>query len=88
MQPRVKLHVPVTGKAQPIQPRRCPNKCVFSYLRSVCEDVLMDFDALVEAETALGTAAVIVMNKQVLNYKQYFNIIPYTTNDYKFIIKY
>jgi NADH:ubiquinone oxidoreductase subunit F (NADH-binding) len=25
----------------------------------------MDFDALVEAETALGTAAVIVMNKQV-----------------------
>ena len=32
---------------------------------SVCEDVLMDFDALVEAETALGSAAVIVMNKQV-----------------------
>ena len=32
---------------------------------SVSEDVLMDFDALVEAETALGTAAVIVMNKQV-----------------------
>jgi len=31
---------------------------------SVCEDVLMDFDALVEAQTALGTAAVIVMNKQ------------------------
>ena len=25
----------------------------------------MDFDALVEAETGLGTAAVIVMNKQV-----------------------
>lgn len=32
---------------------------------SVCEDVLMDFDALVEAQTGLGTAAVIVMNKQV-----------------------
>lgn len=32
--------------------------------KHACEDVLMDFDALVEAETALGTAAVIVMNKQ------------------------
>ena len=32
---------------------------------SVCEDVLMDFDALVEAQTGLGTAALIVMNKQV-----------------------
>ena len=32
---------------------------------SVCEDVLMDFDALVEAQTGLGTAAIIVMNKQV-----------------------
>lgn len=36
-----------------------------SLLCSVCEDVLMDFDALVEAQTGLGTAAVIVMNKQV-----------------------
>ena len=35
---------------------------------SVCEDVLMGFDALVEAETALGTAAVIVMNKQVFSW--------------------
>ena len=33
---------------------------------SVCEDVLMDFDALVEAQTGLGTAAIIVMNKQVV----------------------
>lgn len=32
--------------------------------KSVCEDVLMDFDALVEAQTGLGTAAIIVMNKQ------------------------
>merc|ERR1712178_656401 len=31
---------------------------------SVCSDVLMDFDSLVESQTALGTAAVIVMNKQ------------------------
>ena len=31
---------------------------------SVCEDVMMDFDDLVRAQTALGTAAVIVMNKQ------------------------
>nr|XP_054760173.1 NADH dehydrogenase [ubiquinone] flavoprotein 1, mitochondrial-like [Lytechinus pictus] len=32
--------------------------------KDVCEDVLMDFDALVAAQTGLGTAAVIVMNKQ------------------------
>ena len=31
--------------------------------REVCDDVLMDFDALKEAETGLGTAAVIVMDK-------------------------
>lgn len=30
----------------------------------VCSTVLTDFDALVEAKTALGTAALIVMNKQ------------------------
>merc|ERR1719204_1328898 len=30
----------------------------------VCEDVMMDFDDLVRAQTGLGTAAVIVMNKQ------------------------
>lgn len=35
------------------------------YLDSrVCDDVMMDFDALVAAQTGLGTAAVIVMNKQ------------------------
>jgi len=32
--------------------------------KKVCDDVLMDFDALVAAQTGLGTAAVIVMNKQ------------------------
>ena len=32
-------------------------------LCSVCDDVMMDFDALVQAQTGLGTAAVIVMNK-------------------------
>jgi hypothetical protein len=31
---------------------------------SVCEDVIMDFDGLVAAQTSLGTAAIIVMNKQ------------------------
>jgi NADH-quinone oxidoreductase subunit F len=31
--------------------------------KSVCDDVLMDFDALRDAQTALGTAAVIVMDK-------------------------
>ena len=30
---------------------------------SVCETVLMDFDSLIEAQTSLGTAALIVMNK-------------------------
>jgi len=32
--------------------------------KNVCDDVLMDFDALVQAQTGLGTAAIIVMNKQ------------------------
>lgn len=32
--------------------------------KDVCEDVLMDFDALVDVQTGLGTAALIVMNKQ------------------------
>lgn len=31
--------------------------------KHICDDVLMDFDALVEADSALGTAAVIVMDK-------------------------
>uniref|UniRef100_A0A4Y0BH22 NADH dehydrogenase [ubiquinone] flavoprotein 1, mitochondrial n=1 Tax=Anopheles funestus TaxID=62324 RepID=A0A4Y0BH22_ANOFN len=31
--------------------------------KSVCEDVLMDFDGLVQAQTSLGTAAIIVMDK-------------------------
>jgi len=30
---------------------------------SVCDNVMMDFDDLVAKQTALGTAAVIVMNK-------------------------
>ena len=30
---------------------------------SICDDVLMDFDALVEVQSGLGTAAVIVMDK-------------------------
>ncbi|XP_063375974.1 NADH dehydrogenase [ubiquinone] flavoprotein 1, mitochondrial-like [Cydia fagiglandana] len=32
--------------------------------KDVCETVLMDFDGLVAAQTSLGTAAIIVMNKQ------------------------
>lgn len=28
---------------------------------SICDDVLMDFDALVQVKSGLGTAAVIVM---------------------------
>ncbi|MEQ9326881.1 MAG: NADH-quinone oxidoreductase subunit NuoF, partial [Rhodospirillales bacterium] len=33
--------------------------------RSICDEVLMDFDALRDAKTGLGTAAVIVMDKSV-----------------------
>lgn len=33
--------------------------------RSVCDTVLMDFDGLVQAQTGLGTAALIVMDKSV-----------------------
>ena len=33
--------------------------------KSVCEDVLMDFDGLLQAQTGLGTAAIIVMDKSV-----------------------
>ena len=36
----------------------------------------MDFDALVEAQTGLGTAAVIVMNKQVLMAVQFSHAFP------------
>lgn len=32
--------------------------------KSICDDVLMDFDALVEVQSGLGTAAVIVINQQ------------------------
>merc|ERR1712121_422079 len=32
--------------------------------KKVCDDVMMDFDGLVATQTSLGTAAVIVMNKQ------------------------
>lgn len=31
--------------------------------RALCEDVLMDFDALKDAQSGLGTAAVIVMDR-------------------------
>ena len=32
--------------------------------KKICEEVLMDFDSLVAAQTGLGTAAIIVMNQQ------------------------
>jgi len=34
------------------------------YQKKKCEEVLMDFDSLVQAQSGLGTAAIIVMNKQ------------------------
>lgn len=40
--------------------------------RKVCEEVLMDFDGLIQAQTGLGTAAIIVMDKSVsLSPRQY-----------------
>lgn len=33
--------------------------------KHVCEDVPMDFDGLIQAQTGLGTAALIVMDKSV-----------------------
>lgn len=33
--------------------------------KNVCEEVLMDFDGLIQAQTGLGTAAIIVMDKSV-----------------------
>lgn len=37
---------------------------LINFYCSVCEDVIMDFDGLVAAQTSLGTAAIIVMNAQ------------------------
>ena len=37
---------------------------MYSCVVSVCEEALLDFDDLVDKQTALGTAAIIVMNKQ------------------------
>lgn len=42
--------------------------------RHVCNDVLMDFDDLIRAETALGTAAVIVMDKSVGTSRYYTGV--------------
>lgn len=36
--------------------------------KHVCEDVPMDFDGLIQAQTGLGTAALIVMDKSVGGY--------------------
>lgn len=35
-----------------------------NFVFRVCEDAIMDFDGLVACQTSLGTAAIIVMNKQ------------------------
>ena len=32
--------------------------------KSICDDILMDFDSLMSVKSGLGTAAVIVMNRQ------------------------
>ena len=38
-------------------------EAIVLYVFSVCDDVMMDFDGLVEKQSALGTAALIVMDK-------------------------
>jgi NADH:ubiquinone oxidoreductase subunit F (NADH-binding) len=40
-----------------------PGGSSVAMLPNICDDVLMDFDALREHQSGLGTAAVIVMNK-------------------------
>ena len=42
--------------------------------KKLCDDVLMDFDALREVESGLGTAGVIVMNKQTDVIKSIFRL--------------
>ena len=44
--------------------------------KKICENVLMDFDALRDVTSGLGTAAVIVMNKQtdMIRSTNYINI--------------
>ncbi len=42
--------------------------------KKLCDDVLMDFDALREHESGLGTAGVIVMNKQTDIIKSIFRL--------------
>lgn len=62
------------GASVPLIPKRYGVTTLFSTFRlcvaiccqfvcSVCNDVLMDFDALVDVKSGLGTAAVIVMDK-------------------------
>lgn len=40
-----------------------PGLCVFGSDLQICDTVLMDYDALKEVQSGLGTAAVIVMDK-------------------------
>ena len=48
---RIKIGLRAGGSSVPCLPKR------------ICDNVLMDFDALKEAQSGLGTAAVIVMDK-------------------------
>jgi NADH:ubiquinone oxidoreductase subunit F (NADH-binding) len=47
-------------RASPKRPRVL---CALRPPRQICDTVLMDYDALKEAQSGLGTAAVIVMDK-------------------------
>ncbi|RXG72134.1 NADH dehydrogenase [ubiquinone] flavoprotein 1, mitochondrial [Armadillidium vulgare] len=49
------------GSSTPVIPKR---QLISLLLSSVCDEAVMDFDGLVAVQTGLGTAAVIVMNKQ------------------------
>ena len=61
------------GSSTPVIPKRCdffinlfilPCQPFFYFANcSICETVLMDFDALAEVQSGLGTAAVVVIDK-------------------------
>ena len=51
-------------------PRYCiiqTTTVTIDYLKHICDDIMMDFDALAAAPSGLGTAALIVMSKSASN---------------------
>lgn len=44
--------------------------------KHICDDIMMDFDALAAAPSGLGTAALIVMSKFIHDYQLELNLDP------------